>query len=221
MAGVSGRIVWRALAALVAGACIAVAATPEAGSAARPTCDEAGGKTIVENERVRAFARKGLLYACAAASRRTFVLGDYTSEACGSPTCESEGIDQVELAGRYVAYVEGESTRDAGTAAIFVLDTKRARERRVFREGDLASMESVFITGLAVTRLGGIAWIVTRAPTGVPIPGVARVFKQNAGASRELLDEGEGIDTESLALSESERTVYWTSSGLSRSRPIK
>lgn len=238
MKGVRGWIVTGTVAALVAAACIALGAAPNAGWAARPKCEQASGKTLVANGRVRAFAQRGLLYACATGSRRMFFLGDNPSGTCESPSCESRGIEQVELAGRYVAYLEGELTRDAGTAAIYLLDTKRARKRRVFSGGSLESREKVTAPALVVTPRGGVAWIAVRElPEATTGPRTTRVFKQNAGASRELLDAvdvgegaplegqgtlgGQGIDLTSLALSEGGRTVYWTNSGQPRTAPIK
>ena len=206
---------------LVAAAWIALSATPNAGSAARPTCERASGKTIVANDRVRAFARAERLFVCAAMSRRVFALGDYAPYGCDSSSGCS-GVGEPVLAGRYVAYVEFEATRDAGTSAIYFLDTKRARVRRVWREGTLDSMEEVATVALVATRRGGVAWIALSGQTGVP-GATARVYGANAGANPELLDEGQGleIDPDSLALSDSERTLYWTHSGQPRSASIR
>lgn len=212
-----GRIVRGTV--LVAAGCIAIAATANGSSAARPKCEQASGKTLVANERVRAFARGERLYVCSAGSRRMFMLGDYLNVCESSSGCSGVGVPA--LAGRYVAYVQVEQTRDAATSAIYVLDTKRARERRVWREGSLESRESVSLGGLVVTRLGAVAWIAVRRPTGVAGSDTRRVFKSDVGASREVLDEGQGIEIASLALSGSERTIYWANSGLPRSAPIK
>ena len=148
-------------------------------------------------------------------------LGDYLPYGCDSSS-GCRGVGRPVLVGRHVAYVEFEATRYAVTSAIYVLDTRRARVRRVWREGTLDSMEEVAIVNLVATRRGGVAWIALSGQTGVP-GATARVYRAYAGVNPELLDEGQGleIDPDSLALSHSERTLYWTRSGQPRSASIR
>lgn len=220
MAGLRGRVVKGAPVALLAAGCIALGAGPSAGLASRATCEQASGKTVVANERVRAFTRGERLYVCAARSRRMFVLGDFVSGGCDtSAGCSGVGLPV--LAGRYVVYVEARQSRTAGTSAIYMFDTKRVRERLIWREGSLESLESVGISDLIATRLGGIAWIAVRGETGGAGTFRSRVFKANAGANLELLDEGQDIEPGSLGLSESQRRIYWTSSSQPRTAPIR
>ena len=220
MDALSEQNVGGVVAALIATAGLALGATSNNASAARPTCEGASGKTIAANQRVRAFTRGERLYVCAARSRRTLVLGDFLSGGCDTSSGCS-GVGRPVLAGRYVVYVEARQTRTAGATVIYMLDTKRSRLRRIWGEGNLESTESVGISDLIATRLGGVAWIAVRGETGGAGTFRSRVFKANAGANLELLDEGQGTEPGSLGLSESERRIYWTSSGQSRTARIR
>lgn len=215
-----GRASVLAILALVATACIALGATAKAGPGSRPKCERAQGKTIAANERVRVLASGDALYACAMASGRMFSLGEEEPDnPCAVFGCDFIGVVQTRLAGRYVAYVEADFDRYGGSVELYLLDTKLARRRGIWRE---ANTNHAGLAGLVLARRGGLAWLV--AQPGTPAgSGTRRVFKADAGAGRELLDErpGEDIGLGSLALSESERMIYWTNSGMPRSAPIR
>lgn len=216
--------IWRRASSMLiatASASLVIGPSSNAASSVRPTCERADGKTIVANTLARAFVRSERLYACATRSRRMLTLGDYL------PFCDSasgcSGAGKLNLAGRYLAYEQLDATRDAGSSAVYIVDTRRARVRRVWREGDAASMEYTSVAGLVATQRGGVAWIALSGQTGVPGKTKTRVFRANAGARPEVLDQVQGLDIEldSLALSEGQRSVYWINSGQPRAAPIE
>ena len=221
MAGVRRGICNRVLGLMIGAACLSIGAASNTVSAAAPTCEQARGKTIVANTLARAFVRAERLYVCATESRRILKLGDYL------PSCESSsgcfGAGKLRLAGRYLAHEELDATPNATTSTIYTVDTRRAQVRRVWREKTIESMEYTSVRALVATRLGGVAWISLSGQTGVPAKTTIRVFRANAGASPELLDQVEGLDIElgSLALAEGGRSIYWTHSGQPRTAAIR
>lgn len=208
-------------AVLVATVCLAIGATTDAASAPRPGCERASGKTIVANTFARAFVRAESLFVCAAGSRWILTLGDYLPSCDSSSGCAGAG--KLKLAGRYLAYEELDATPNATTSTIYAVDTRRTRVRRVWREETVESMEYTSVRDLVATRRGGVAWISLSGQTGAPAKTTTRVFRANAGASPELLDQVQGLDIElgSLALGEGERSIYWTHSGQPRTAPVK
>jgi hypothetical protein len=206
MTGIRGwapRVTW-ALAATTL--CALLPATAHAGRST--PCDARRGTTLAASAQVRVYrvgsSRQFRAYGCHYRTRRVTLLG---GQVASEPPHAPSAFDFV-LSGRFVA-VDGVECEPAGcTGGIAVTDLRTGRAKHS------ASVEGG--TGGNAQRMvlkanGAVAW--TR-----PFNGSLEVVKLDADGEA-VLDRGEAVDVQSLALGES--TVYWMNAGVSRAAVLR
>lgn len=173
---------------------------------------------MLANEQVRVYRSRIVAGArtfryCVARSGRDRKLGEYVPDSGG-------GVRLIVLAGRFVAYDYLLCTPGACSGSTKVLDIRTSRARRFTAQSDSESpaLGLNAASSLIVTAAGSVAWIRARpAPNGSAI--VNDVFTAAPGGPARVLESGEAIDGDSLAAGGTR--LYWTSSGVARSAPIR
>ncbi|UUY01596.1 hypothetical protein LRS13_12720 [Svornostia abyssi] len=120
------------------------------------------------------------------------------------------------LVGHYLAYSENRSGPRLETEDVVVL--RRSPSARLITQVDAADE----VSGLAVSKVGQLAWI-NRDPTTDPFadPVTLQVKRVADDGTPVILDSGTNIDPDSFRLSKTGRSVVWTHSGASRSARLE
>lgn len=208
MSGARGWRPSRTFALGAAALAVGVTALPPAeGRSTKRACDVRRGTTLAANEQVRLY-RVGSqdqfrAYGCFYRTRRTISLG---GQVASEPPHEASAFDFV-LSGRFVAVDETECEPAGCSGSIAITDLKSGRVRRSASvEGGAGGNAQRMV----VKPNGSVAW--TR-----PFNGELEVVKLDAGGET-VVDRGDGVDVESLALAGS--ILYWTNGGVPRSTTL-
>jgi hypothetical protein len=127
----------------------------------------------------------------------------------------SFSFDQIRVAGPLVAYAGyGCFKAECGSGVVHVIDTRTGRTAVT---APMGPSRTVRVTGLVVAADGSVAWI--RAARGVDGASPATAVHRCDASGCARLDEGDGIDPASLALSEGAR-LYWAKDGAPRSATL-
>jgi hypothetical protein len=187
---------------MVAAALICVAALPASAAPAR--CASAG-KKFERNAHVRVWrvgSPADMEYrACwLTKPRRVMRLGDPLPFGPAP-----QGVSQVRLAGRYVAYEDWWCDRDGGCAAgVAVVDVRRAK---FVTPSDVVDGR---VVRLVLTQQAVAAWSIRNGSN-------VMIIAADRGGPR-VLAQGSAIDTRSLALVD--RQVYWLDDGQPRGQTL-
>jgi hypothetical protein len=186
----------------------AAALTPAQGRGTKPTCDTRPGTTLAANDQARVYrvgSRKHFTaYGCHYRARRVVRLGGQVESA---PPHEASGFDFV-LSGRFVA-VDSVACDPAGCeGGVDVTDTKTGRTRH---GAPVDGGTGGNAQRMVLKTNGSVAW--TR-----PFNGELQVVKLDADGEA-VIDRGDSIDVESLALAGS--TLYWTNAGVPHSATLR
>jgi hypothetical protein len=194
--------------AVTAACVVGVSAHAEGKTATRAPCELKSAVTIQANAEVRLFRRKGVVYACSYRTRKLMKFGDDIAGGCRDDVKGCVGVYNYVLAGRNVAYVVSDITRDSQESFVQVADVRRGRARTVWHGGDLAALPpaQVGVSDLVLRADGAVAWITRTGVQGVQ--GTRQeVHLANASGER-TADPGPNVEIGSLALSAA-GTVFW------------
>ena len=195
----------RYLTVLLLGAVVpAVLAPPAtAGTARAAACSPRGSKAVAANAQARVYTRPGRrddnLFGCLLSVGRPVALGKELG-------ADLQGIEVVQLAGRYVAVTVSDCGLNCGEA-VNVYDL-RSRRKTVDEPAVAApqALDETDVTDLELSERGAVAWIGQTDEEDDP-----RLFRYvyavDKGGKRRL-DGGLDVAAESLALSG--RFVYWS-----------
>jgi len=190
-------------------------AAPGAGARKRNPCRPKGAKVLAKSTAARIFTvtqssdvlSASTVFGCRNGSRRRTTLGAY---AIGASVDGS--ADHATLAGRFAAVV---ITDDDCFVTVRVADLRSRHVRKVPSFPDTSSCWNV--STLVLGRRGAVGWIA-RGDNSGDLPAVRALDSDSSGAR--TLEHLAGIDPTSLALSASERVLYWTRGGAPRSAPL-
>lgn len=215
----------RTILALALLALLAILAVPAAASA---DCRGGrGAKVVARSAAAVVFVRDQVLYGCHRARGKVRRLP--AQDPLGPPETLA---GSPRLAGRFVAYV----SEAEGQTEVIVYDL---RSGRVARRAPAATDDPDDpidrpgrVTSLVVRRDGSVAWIaITFRKVGETScgPDCTRDLLDDrhelhayvAGGRDVMLDEGDGINRRSLALSVDGTRLYWTRDGIPRSAPFE
>jgi hypothetical protein len=207
---------------LVAGAAalVVISLAPLASVEARglSRCASAGSKTIVASEAARVYRKGTTVYGCLYSVGRKFRLG--TAEDLLTDVAY---VSPIRLAGRFVAYSQGQSGRDGYSADLSVRDLRTGRIVRDWQGGGpggrFGTEESYGVSDVVLKRNGSVAWLNDRSRLG-DRSHMFYLYKSDADGDLVLLDSGPGIEPGSLALSSGSR-VYWTHNGVPHSATLR
>ena len=191
---------------------IALAAAPDAPAAARqhPICGPAKARTVAKTHRLRVYSVPGrygwrIEYVCSKYSKRRWALEGVSDEDddCGSSQGCS-GRTRLLVAGRWVLEVITHSGND--TYSWIYLRAAGARSDAAFTRVD-------HLDDIVLHPGGGVAWIATNHQSYDP--PVSRTFVGRFdGCGETTLDEGDDIESKSLALAGEQAT--WLRGGAAK-----
>lgn len=194
-------------------AALALATSGGGGAHARDatTCPPARAQVLASNFAVTIWAQRERhrwrTFACHRGHRRPVRLG-YTAEEGGG------WIDQLVVAGRFVAYFRGSCDRYSyGCAGPVVV---RDLYRRTVRRWYIPDGEGA-VFALRLTELGGIAWS-HHVGNAAGIPIYELWVRDRSGARRIASGSGPGVEPLSLAVTRDR--VYWTQDGNAHGAPL-
>jgi hypothetical protein len=192
-------------------------AEAEGRSGRKAPCSLEGSKTIAAGLHGRVFARRPVdyarVYGCLYARNRRVPLGRYRE------CFDSEAVSLPRLAGRFAGFALDFCHR-APTATSTVVVKNLRSGRTKFRlpgfTGTPPGVPALYgVTDLELKPNGSVAWIVENRQGERQV----EVRKADAEGRGAVLDSGTGIDTRSLALSESR--LYWLKDGRAQSALLR
>jgi hypothetical protein len=184
---------------MVGGAASASAAS----SSSAAGCESRRSTTVEASDVARVFTKGARLYACLHKSGRNVLLGP------GGRGCRDYCVDNLALAGRFVAFDRRSSTRSAVATAVFVADLRTRRVRALWRSGTLDGQTYTRVQSIVASRAGTAAWIWSYSAPGSGLPVTYEVRSSANGGM--VLDSGSEIDAASLAIAGAR--VYWIKAG--------
>jgi len=197
-----------------------------------PKCGSAAGTTLAAGRRARLYSvstrgpraesspESVRVLGCLYGPRPPLELGasSYTQAGSRDPTKGRINPEVVALAAPVAAYSTSFQGIDFNRNWVVVRDLRSGAVLTVAAADPEVGVEPVSaLTDIAVARSGAVAWISNGRSLGGSRRG-SEVGVAAPGGSAEVLDEGAGIDPESLQLKDGSLT--WTDEGAPRSAPI-
>lgn len=189
----------------------------------KPICGDATAVTIQGNQKIRVFKvsrpastgssrRVSLVLACAASSKSRLLGATDTTSYKGKflPAVDTKNLL---LRPPWVGYVQTNSGVDTWTMIVTARNLRTGALTYCSVGGSRPPNEAgPTVTGIALKSNGSLAWIGTgnKNPSSILGPFVSRVAECGATGTT-ILDEGEGIDLQSLELHNS--VLQWMDSG--------
>jgi hypothetical protein len=197
-----------------------------------PKCRSAAGTTLAAGRRARLYSvptrgpwaesspESVRVLGCLYGSWPPLELGasSYTQAGSHDPAKDRINPEAVALAAPMAAYSTSFQEVDFSRNWVVVRDLRSGAVLTVAGAHPAVGVEPASaVTDIAVTRSGAVAWISSGRSLGGSGRG-SEVGVAAPGGSAAVLDEGDGIDPESLQLKDG--TLTWTDEGAPRSAPI-
>jgi hypothetical protein len=199
-------------------AAVALTVTPAQAAKRGPGCHPRGAKTAARTAKVRVFWVRKRLYACRSGNDRAFFIGELDDPCPASSSVGCDAVEDIRIAGRYVAVVWYVEQRDRSAGSVHVVDMAQRKRVRTWSTPNAVDRFGE-ITDIELTSRGSLALIVASYRT---VPLATSTYEvRTLGTDREaLLDEGPDIDPWSLARARN-GALYWTNGGSARSATLR
>jgi hypothetical protein len=203
---------------LLATAAVAIALTalPVASAEAATDCRLSGSRTVVRSSEALVTTKSGRLYACRFRTGRIFLIENAGRDTRQDPgTCHAHGIRSSEprarrpkLAGAYLAYIRSCEVGSQEAEQLRVVDLRSGRVKlRAANGGDE-------VHDFVVKRNGSSAHIGDFTGSGREVRRMDRRGVETVGS-------GSTIDSDSLSLSRTRRSVTWLDAGVRRRASLR
>lgn len=194
------------LAAMVVSLALTQSVATANGDAAK--CQLKSSHTVVQNEHVRIYRRRGDTFGCLRSQNKRYKLGTYRRD-----DFLIAGQRNLRLAGRYVAYEDFHEGKDGLQYHVVVFDLRTGRRKHDVATGPTPPATGVIgfaygigsTTAIRLRATGAVGWIARNRYVDSPLYEVrkrdtARSRGVNGDGGTELLAQGPNIDPTSLGL---------------------